>query len=328
MDKKSEGSSAPKFAILLILLAAASFLLVFFNIVSCGFYSPLGCEIYYSLIAGGKPKVLIVHGEDGLGDPQYLYEVLRSPRIGARVSIKDIGIVSVPDLINYQLVIVERARTMSSAQLRMIQDYVNRGGRLVWIGDAGSQAPPEQADSNYFLVKGERKAGAGAEFSGPWARKSAGKQLSFDHLLGVQYRANYCELAGCKAGELAGVLDIVKQDSRIVNGISQSLPVFGDFSIVEIDEDAYQTALAYTDYGTNLLATAPSNYFWLRQGNLNFGREFPAIVSSGLGGRVVYYSFPPEFFVSDKMPVDKATGQRMEYWAMIENLYYGMLYKG
>ncbi|MEM4326943.1 MAG: hypothetical protein QXZ13_02110 [Candidatus Diapherotrites archaeon] len=50
-------------------------------------------------------------------------------------------------------------------------------------------------------------------------------------------------------------------------------------------------------------------------------------MTSGVGGRVAYYAFPPEYLVSDKMPIDAETGKRQTYWGIIENLYYGMLYK-
>ncbi len=324
---KGNENSYLKFGILIVLLLSLSFVLVHFNVVSCGFYSQLGCDVYYSIIAGGKPKVLIVHSDSGMGDPDYLFEVLKSPRFGARVSIKELNLVSLPELSENQLVIVEKAKVMGIEEFRIFEDYVNRGGRLVWVGDAGTAAPETESDKNYFLQFRERKAGGSADYIGPWARKRGKSQVSFDYLIGVDFRANYCEISDCTKDEIVGNLDVVNAEKKHVYGLSQGLPLYGDFSIVQTNDSAYASTLAYLEYGSSLTATPFDNYFWLKQGKLNFGKEFPYIVSSGVGGRVAYYAFPPEFVVSDKMPIDKKTGERVQYWAIMENMYYAMLYK-
>jgi len=45
----------------------------------------------------------------------------------------------------------------------------------------------------------------------------------------------------------------------------------------------------------------------------------PFIVTNGIGERVAYYATPIESFVSEEQPA--------KYRAIIEQLYYGMLYK-
>ena len=314
--------------ILLVLLAALLFTLIHFRVAACDFIHPAGCDIYYSLVAGGKPGVLIVHGDAGIGDPEYMYDVLRSPRFGARVSIRGLEEVSLPVLMESQLVIVERARVMGTDELRMFTDYVSRGGKLVWVGDAGTAAPAGESGSDYFLRYGEREAGGSQEFIGPWARKDGSKQFSFDHLLGVEYKANYCELVQCGPPQgLVGHFKINDTGKRLVLGISQALPYYGDFAVVGQNDDAYQEVQAYLDYGESLIGTPPANYIWLGNERTNFGRELPLIVSSGLGGRVAYYAFAPESVVGPGMPVDGATMQPVAYWGVLENMYYGMLYK-
>ena len=324
---------AAKLAILIALLAALSFVLVHFNIVSCGFYSSFGCDVYYSLTAGGKPKILIVHGDEGMGDPEFLFNTLRGPKFSARVEIKEMELVSLPVLNEYQLVVVEKAAEMKTSELKMFQEYVARGGKLVWIGNAGTRAQESEADENYFLREKDREVSGSEEFISPWARREGNRQVSFDLLLGVNFKANYCDIEECpKSGEaeLTGFFDFIDQDERIVYGLSQSLPFYGNFSIVELNSDAFQKNLAFLDYGTDLIGEPHplgGEYFWLKGGKLDFGKSFPIIVSSGVGNRVLYYAFPPEFFVSDSMPVDKKTGEKTRYWALIENMYYGMLYK-
>src|SRR3989344_845233 len=326
MGSKSEPHSNQilRLGVLAALLLALLFALVFFNILSCAAIHPSSCDVYYSIFSGGKPKILIVYGDSGLGDPQALEGVLRSPRIGARVSSKHLDTVSLPNLMDSQLVIVERARKMDIKDIRMFQDYVTRGGKLVWIGDAGSLGERE-TDLTYFLKYSERKEGGSADYIGPWARKSGDRQGSLDYLLGVNFRANYCEISQCKDGTLIGHFDIANSDKQLVYGLADSVPFYGDFSLVAINESSYQTTLAYLDYGAPLTGKPPAQNFWLRGERVDFGQSLPIIVSSGVGSRVAYYAFAPEYFVGENMPFDK-NNERIAYWGIIENLYFGMLY--
>ncbi|MEM4326942.1 MAG: hypothetical protein QXZ13_02105 [Candidatus Diapherotrites archaeon] len=208
-----------KLVVLVILLIVLGVSLVYFNIVPCSFYSELGCDVYYSIVAGGKPKVLIVYGDEGLGNPFFLAEVLRSPRISARVKLIDLESVSLPLLQEYQLVIVERAKEISVDELIMFQEYVLKGGKLVWIGDAGTIAKEEE-----LLLESERKKGGKDAYLGPWARKEGEKQISFDYTLGVQFIANRCELTECKGNDLAGYINFVDSGDKLSYGLSQKLP--------------------------------------------------------------------------------------------------------
>ncbi len=326
--EKPKDNQLLSIGLLLLLLAGLALVLVHFNVVSCGFYSNLGCDIYYSIVAGDKPNILVVYGTEGMGNPQLLADTLKSPRFNAHVNMRELSLTTLPLLSDYQLVIVEHARKMSIGQIKMFQEYAARGGRLVWIGDAGSMAPEGESDANYFLMKGQRKAGASkSEYMGPWARRQGDKQVSLDYTLGVNYRGNYCELLPCRDGELVGNLDFPDTGARLANGLSQGLPFYGDFSVVELNDSSYQKSIALLNYGTGLIATPPRGYFWLKQERQNLGRDFPVIVSSGFGDRVAYYAFAPEYMVSEKMPIDPKTSQRVAYWGIIENMYYGMLYK-
>ena len=309
-------------ALILILLSV----LVHFKIISCAVFTPVACDVYYSVIAGGSPKLLIVHGDEGLGDPEFLYQTLRGPHFSARVSIRELEVVSLPLLNEHQLVIVERAKIMDIGELKMFQDFVARGGKLIWIGDAGTQAPESESDQNSFLQYGQREEGGSADFIGPWARRSGNSQVSHDIFLGINFKSNYCDLVECKLPQYIGNFEFVNSDEQLVLGLAQNLIFYSDFSIVELNPDGYQNNLAFMNHGSDLIAT-PEGNLWLSSERHNFGNEFPVIIASGVGGRIAYYAFPPEFFVSDQMPLDEKTGERIAYWAMMENMYYGMLFK-
>ncbi len=317
-----------KLGILILLALGLLFVLIHFNLLSCGFYTPVGCDIYYGIVSGGTPKTLIVYGDEGMGEPQQLFETLKGTRLNAHVNMREIGLVTLPLLSEYQLVIVEKARKMSITQIKMFQEFAARGGRLVWVGDAGTKPAGGETDMNYFLLKGQRKAGESkTEYIGPWARRQGDKQVSLDYTLGVNYRGNYCEMVACRDAEIVGNFEFPATDLRLANGLTQGLAFYGDFSIVQLSESSYQKNVATLNYGTNVIAPAAPGYFWLKAGSQNFGRDFPLIVASGVGGRVAYYAFPPEYVVGERMPIDKKTGQRIAYRAIVENMYYGMLYK-
>lgn len=122
-------------AIFIGLVFALLFLLVNF-----GYLRP--CDIpgfsgiYFAI--KGEPRVALVYGEDGTGDAKSLAALLASE---SRVFPTKIPVDLITDsavIDPYHVVIVEHARTMSTQTLRAFQQYVQKGGRLVWIGDAGT----------------------------------------------------------------------------------------------------------------------------------------------------------------------------------------------
>ena len=313
MDSNIE-KTVIKIGTLVVLLLVLSFVLVYFNIVSCGSYSSLGCDIYYSAVAGGKPNVLIVTGEEGSGNPELLYEILRGPKFRARSRLKQLSLVSLPLLRENQLVIVEKARVMSKNDIKMFMEYVNLGGKLVWVGDAGTLLPKEEADLNYYLTYSNR--GQSSEgYIGPWARKEAGKQVSFDEFLGVNYKGNHCEFSTCVVGEKTGNIEPTDSDHKFTYGLSNSIPFSGDFGVVKINKSSNARLVAILDYGSSLVAE-PNEVPWLVSGKYSFGNELPFIVSNLVGERVVYYATPLESFLE----------QEQKYKAIVEQMYYGMLY--
>jgi hypothetical protein len=92
--------------------------------------------IYYSI--KGQPQIAIVHGQDGTGDYNFLKNTIMTEIHKAPAIIDVSTITDASALSNYQIVIVEHAKTISTQTLWAFQKYVSAGGRLVWIGDAGT----------------------------------------------------------------------------------------------------------------------------------------------------------------------------------------------
>lgn len=310
--------------ILLVLVVVLLFVLVFTGIVSCGAV-PGGCDIYYSVIKGGPPTILIVYGDGGLGDPVALENALAGREIlNARVKTMKINNLTYGNVVESQMIIVEGAKKICTDKLRLFMYFVNSGGRLVWTGDAGTELCDGTGGTptDTYLKDKERNEGGKDRIMGPWARRDGGKQVAFDEFLGLQYVGNRCDFSACTKGELSGYVQVVKNDHKLVYGLSPSVPFHGDFGVVQLNNTSDVRLVAALDYGTNLLVQGKGTAGkpWLEQGKtLNAGQKLPFIVSSGVGDRVAYYAAPIESFVSDEQPQKNK--------AFIEQLYYGMLYK-
>ncbi len=94
------------------------------------------CGIYYGIF--GEPKVAIVHGEGAIGKPEVLRDSLGKTTVFPTYMNID-NVQSTGILGSYDVVIVEGPKKMSTKTLRVFANYVKKGGKLVWVGDAGTQ---------------------------------------------------------------------------------------------------------------------------------------------------------------------------------------------
>lgn len=277
------------------------------GLIKCGSI-PYFCDLYDLVL--GSPRVAIVFGDSGLGNPEKLRELLLSPdTVNAQsVDLVHIDRVSQGNLKNYKLVIVEKARVLSFDQMKMFVDYVSGGGRLVWIGDAGVETI-EDEQKNYNDVN-ELKG----LVTNPWVRikETVGEYepLYFDEFLGLRYISNFCEEKPCNTNpfSVGAIKTEPTGNHTLIYGLS---PILGlkvakdrDFAIVKQFPNSSNSNIVLTlDFGGSLIGES---------GNL--GKSFPLIVSSGVGERVAYYAYPPEYYVMDN-----------NYYNLITRMYYGML---
>lgn len=297
-----------RLAVLILLLVGLLLVVTWAGIVKCSAI-PGWCGVYESVF--GKPKVVIVFGTDGLGDPTLLRQSLADPKlgVGVRPELVSIDFVSFGNLEKYDIVIVEHAATMTTAQMKAFIDYVvQKGGRLIWVADAGTKLGAKDK----YLLKQERAGGViepgKEEIIGPWSRKTdTGEIVTLDELLGVNYVANYCGLKPCTEDKEPFIGTLVPtKEHPLVYGLSPYLQMYGDFSIVK-DYDTGTRALS-VDYGSNIIDESKG---------ISEGPVFPLIIQSGVGGKVVYYAVPPETFVKDT--------QKEKYYSIVQNMYLGIL---
>lgn len=295
---------------LVVLVLVFLMILTWLGLVKCGSI-PYWCDVYELVL--GSPRVGIVYGDSGLGDPEKLREQLLLPSgVNAKaVDLIHVDRISLGNLKNYKLIIVEKARMLSAEQLAMFMDYVNQGGRLVWVADSGV----------------ERAAGEITDFSdinelkkytnNPWfrvteAETDAYKVVAFDEFLGLRYFGNYCSLKTCNdANFMVGILVTENTGNHpLIFGLNPSLEMRiskeKDFAVVKQFANSSNSSIVWTlDFQSNIKTDA---------GDL--GKIVPMIATSNTGERVAYYAYPPEYFATE-----------MGYYSVIKRMYLGMLGK-
>jgi hypothetical protein len=300
---------------MIVLALVIVFLLIWSGLVQCKSI-PYGCDAY-DLVMGG-PRILIVSGESGLGTPEKLKTYLQDPRfVGAMaVDLQDVERISLGNLKKYKLVVVEHAKLLSADQLQMFKDYVDKyGGRLVWVGDAGTQRPADE-------LAGLKDQNTGkVVYSNAWARVKEDPNnpeqylvTSFDEFLGLRYIDNYCNQKDCS-------------DKPFIVGRIESEPtgnhplIFGTSPALDLrikkDRDFSLVRQIANSPNSNMVLTMNfGGMIYIKDGNLP--RTVPLITTSNVGApgaeRVAYYAYPPEWFLEDN-----------NYIMYIKNMYLGML---
>ena len=280
------------FVVLVILLLG---IVTWMGFVRCN-QIPGWCQVYDPLYLSltGKREVLIVYGDDGIGNPQELQKRLRDPRIvGVIADTTHISRVGAGNLQNYDLVIVERARTMSTQQLQYFIDFVDAGGKLVWTGDAGTK----MAAGDEQLFEDDLDVNAKHTALSPWARRLGKNTVRFDTVISVAYLGNFCEMNTCgnKPTPIGNLLTESTGNHQLIYGLAANqllyvgandqLPL--DFAVVKEPESIGSKRILTLDYGTVLKSKEGAD----------FGRYFPMIVTSGVGEKAAYYAQPPEMFL-------------------------------
>ncbi|MFA5746366.1 MAG: hypothetical protein WCX82_03325 [archaeon] len=303
-EKTSEYKWLIRIAFLVIIIVIALFVFIWTGTIRCRSI-PGGCEVYWSVmtIVTGReqPSVLILYDpldKNGLGNPELLKSLL-SDRTGISIhpSIADIRFLNSEQLKNVSLVIVEKARKISTIQMLTIQNFVSQGGRVIWIGDAGQEAAGEE-DLLYVGPLNPEKNG--------WIRVTdANIVIFFNRFLGVNYVDNFCNIRDCTTGDhFTGKLIPTSQTHPLTYGLRSNLQIYDNYSIVKLTEP--NPVPLKVDYGSSLF----------NDKGKNFGDIFDVIVTSN-SNLVAYYAIPPEYVAE---PTDKD-----KYYSIVWNMFDGMV---
>ncbi len=254
--------------LLLLVLIVGLYLATKFGYIHCS-YLPHWCKIYGSINTAlyGRvyPNVIILYGEEGMGHPQQLANYLRT-QCRLHVRAMPLARVGPANLENYDAVIVERAKHMSAHQLEMLWDFVAGGGKLVVVGDAGTEG------NDYLTWRDleENKEG----LVNPWDRKKEdGTIIGFGtNLLGLKYITTV-------AGE--GTTAIIKFNKDLLTeGLPESLPLEAPLAVVIPTGNPVLGSPKVVAVADGLRAIGGHK------------PPYPAIVR--IGFRLAYFAYPPE----------------------------------
>ncbi len=317
--------------ILIVMIFVLLFLLTFTGVVGCSEIPIAGetwCDVYWTIktYTTGGPRVLIVYGDEGLGNPigfgnGSLEEFLAEPNIlSVHADIQHIDNVSYGVLETYDIVIVDRAKEIETKQLRAFIDYATNptGGVLVWTGDAGTQLGP---DDKFVYTKDKNPDSDTNTALGPWSRRDGDYIISFDELLGIKpvdpKKITFCELVPCPEDRpfLAGNMETEPSGNHpLIRGISRALPLYifkgEDFAVVETLSGGITNEVLSLDFGSEM-----------DRPGYDLNKSVPLIVTSGIGERIIYYALPLEYYANPKL---EQAGKE-KYILPIENMYYGII---
>lgn len=289
---------------LVVILLITLYVLIWSGTIRCRVI-PGGCSIYWgiqTLVTGkNQPSILILYDpsdNNAMGNPELLKSILSDRKIiGATVNMGNINYLSPDQLENTSLVIVDKARRISTLQLLTFIDYVGQGGRLVWIGDAGIE---KARDDKYF--DGNKDF---YPYNNGWVRVTENNTLlKFNEFIGVNHITNFCDIKNCGPTVMTGKL-IPQGKNPLVFGLSPNLQIYDNYSIVRIIDQKSPVPLKI-DYSTNLFDDNQNNY----------GSVFPGIVTTN-SNRVAYYALPPEYLVEEN--------DKEKYISVISNMFDGMV---
>ncbi|MDD3084116.1 MAG: hypothetical protein PHP82_03775 [Candidatus ainarchaeum sp.] len=298
----------------IILVIILLFFLTWSGIVRCGDI-PYWCDVYETVM--GSPRVLIVHGDSGLGNPDELKSLLTDPtKVGVNaVDVIHLDRVSSGNLQRYKLVIVENAKKMSIDQLSMFIDYVQiGGGRLIWVGDAGTERGDDELNESIDVNDDRLK------LDNPWARARETQTeyvvLNFDEFLGLKYVGNYCAEIMCAEENFSPgiIMTEVTGSHFLIYGLTPALELKinpqRDFAIVsQLSNISNSNIVLSLDQGS------------LKQGKeKQFQRHLPIIATSGLGEKIAYYAYPLEYYCKDNNTPNACV-------LLLKQMFYGMLGK-
>jgi len=131
----------PHVLVLVILVIVILVLLTKFQWIHCSQVPGNWCQIYCDYIMQAHSRVAIVSDVEagGMGDARALENMLRRLRPSTFVEPLPREALSIGAIKGYDLLVLEQMKKITFGQARAIEEFVKRGGTLLWIGDAASE---------------------------------------------------------------------------------------------------------------------------------------------------------------------------------------------
>lgn len=281
----------PHLIVLVVLVVLLLVVLTKFQWVHCS-QIPGWCNVYCNSIMRTHSRVGLISGFDGIGDPDALYSAIQKQRGYTYIERLDVGQLSSGVLKTYDLVVLERMKSVTSRQAQAIRDYASRGGSILWIGDAASNQTADPYDvlkanetNNTFYFKLYRELLRRNEtIQGDYAQDQIRKWEDTD---------DYKILNGSKVFGFGKLRDIIGARYASTNVQKKLL----DLQLIDHTHLISKgLRLSFTTGASTyaVLAEDASRVNKLASIKAEDGREHPGILEAKYAGKVVFVAFPLE----------------------------------
>lgn len=230
---------------------------------------PFWQNVYCNVFVQHHGRIALIYGADGIGNVNQLTSMISQVSPNLVVDPIDVSSLSPGLLSDYDLVILDHVKTVSFTGVLDVEDYLNAGGQLLWIGDSFS---------NQILTDSDKQAALLANQTQPFyyenLTKQASKQVGFGSF-GAKYLFAYY-LNSTNYRSFIFKIDAV--DNYLVSGLKSGNNVSMDLALVNPYSSPTQTRVADAIIGN---------------------QSYPSIIiEKSVGSLIVYTAFPPEEFNS------------------------------
>lgn len=269
-DQSSLVKDIAHIAVLLVLLLVLLVIVTKFKVVHPSAI-PGWQGLYCDYVEQKHSVVGFVYGTDGAGDPEKFVEQLSKQRPDMRTELVRIGDVTPGLLSRYEVVVLEKTRTVPFKALSALEGYLDSGGTLIWTSDALSNQVLDDRDleearqlnasrPNWFNATGKDYYS--------WFVEKSQAQKGFgefgDNFLGGFLKTQHAT----SRTELNPVI----RDHLLVTGFQRvAIPLGTSLGVVNQNDDV------------NMIASIEDS-----------GQSFPAILEKKYVGRILYFAFPLE----------------------------------
>ncbi|MBU1197162.1 GldG family protein [Candidatus Micrarchaeota archaeon] len=256
----------PHVLVLGILLLILLVVVTKFKWVHCSQVPGDWCNVYCGIM--GNSRVAIVSGANGTGDPSALFNLTSNLRQHTLLEPYPDSALSASILENYELVVFERMQDITPNQMNAIMQYLDRGGSVIWVADAGTRHYLSPMDLLDARNRNESDPGYYE-----WFVKEINTTKGFgdlSSLLKVSYQ-------GIENGTDVRLL-VSDRNSLMAQGLNASFSIDAK-QVAIVNTDVSEATIVYSLYGTK---------------SCTFERPCPAVVARKYAGWVVYTAFPPE----------------------------------
>ncbi len=260
----------PHVIVLALLIIALLFVATKFKWVHCS-QVPQWCDVYCT-IAGHSQVAVISGGQDdpGIGDGLLLRKRITGERLFTNVVPFRASEVSSGLLDDYELVVLTKYKRITLRQAIALRDYLERGGSILWQGDAASEYVFPEEDKEFAKLENYTKPGFYEYYGDLVNNKTKGFGLLGDFL-----SAKYNRTVAASTEVIR--IRALKESHLVVQGVKNFNLTRAPYAVVT-EDPRFVTKAA--------VLKTPDN------------KEYPMFIERKFVGRLFYTAVPLEYIDS------------------------------